>query len=133
MEFFFFWQAKTSNSPPPSVRTRRATAAAALVEDERDAPKSTSKLAFPKYSKMEKQEKISTLTGRLSTLSKVIHFPFALMLIHCLQSKSDKLLCGRILPVFNNVFGDTMCTGSYAAARDGSEDSSSGIKRSYSH
>ncbi|CAF1927912.1 BnaC05g18890D [Brassica napus] len=62
--------AKKSNSPPPSVRTRRATAAAALVEDDRDAPKSTSKLASPKYSKMEKQEKISTLTGRLSTLSK---------------------------------------------------------------
>ncbi|KAF8086774.1 hypothetical protein N665_0613s0042 [Sinapis alba] len=61
--------AKKSNSPPPSVRTRRATAAA-LVEDERDAPKSTSKLAFPKHSKLEKQEKISSLTGRLSTLSK---------------------------------------------------------------
>ncbi|CAH8386899.1 unnamed protein product [Eruca vesicaria subsp. sativa] len=58
--------AKKSNSPPPpSVRTRRATA-----EDERDAPKSTSKLASPKYSKLEKQEKISSLTGRLSTLSK---------------------------------------------------------------
>ncbi|CAG7864827.1 unnamed protein product [Brassica rapa] len=62
--------AKKSNSPPPSVRTRRATAAAALVEDQRDAPKSTSTLASPKYSKMDKQEKISSLTGRLSTLSK---------------------------------------------------------------
>ncbi|KAJ0257710.1 Uncharacterized protein HA466_0085320 [Hirschfeldia incana] len=63
--------AKKSNSPPPSVRTRRATAAAAsLVEDERDAPKSTLKLASPKYSKMDKQEKSSSLTGRLSTLNK---------------------------------------------------------------
>lgn len=69
-------QAKKSNSPPPSVRTRRATAAAALVEDERDVPKSTSKLASPKHSKLEKQEKSSSLTGRLSTLSKVIQFPF---------------------------------------------------------
>ncbi|KAH0911584.1 hypothetical protein HID58_034905 [Brassica napus] len=68
--------AKKSNSPPPSGRTRRATAAAALVENERDAPKSTSKLASPKHSKMEKQERFSTLTGRLSTLSKVIQFYF---------------------------------------------------------
>uniref|UniRef100_A0A1J3JWI9 Uncharacterized protein n=1 Tax=Noccaea caerulescens TaxID=107243 RepID=A0A1J3JWI9_NOCCA len=66
--------AKKSNSPPPSLRTRRATAAAALVEDERDAPKSTSKLASPKYEskqvKVEKPEKSLTLPGRLSTLSK---------------------------------------------------------------
>ncbi|KAJ4916507.1 hypothetical protein Rs2_02057 [Raphanus sativus] len=63
--------AKKSNSPPPSVRrTRRVTAAAALLEDERDAPKSTLKLASPKYSKMDKPEKSSSLTGRLSTLSK---------------------------------------------------------------
>ncbi|KAG2318740.1 hypothetical protein Bca4012_055068 [Brassica carinata] len=63
--------AKKSNSPPPSTRTRRATAAAAaLMEDERDAPKSTSKLASPRQSKLEKTEKSSSLTGRLSTLSK---------------------------------------------------------------
>ncbi|CAH2033739.1 unnamed protein product [Thlaspi arvense] len=63
--------AKKSNSPPPSSRTRRATA---LVEEERDAPKSTSKLASPKYEpkhvKLEKPEKSSSLPGRLSSLSK---------------------------------------------------------------
>ncbi|CAN7133844.1 unnamed protein product [Brassica rapa subsp. narinosa] len=63
--------AKKSNSPPPpSVRTRRATAAASLMEEERDAPKSISKLASPKNSKVEKLEKSLSLTGRLSTLSK---------------------------------------------------------------
>ncbi|KAF8081029.1 hypothetical protein N665_0909s0016 [Sinapis alba] len=62
--------AKKSNSPPPSTRTRRATAAAALMEEERDAPRSTSKLTSPKHSKLEKTEKSSSLTGRLSTLSK---------------------------------------------------------------
>ncbi|CAH8253360.1 unnamed protein product [Arabidopsis lyrata] len=65
--------AKKSDSPPPSMRTRRATAAA-LLEDEREAPKSTSKLASPKheskYSKLEKTEKSLSLPGRLSTLSK---------------------------------------------------------------
>ncbi|KAL0795380.1 hypothetical protein Bca101_066757 [Brassica carinata] len=59
--------AKKINSPPPIVRTRRATA---LLEDEKDAPKSTSKLTSPKHSKLEKPEKSSRLTGRLSTLSK---------------------------------------------------------------
>lgn len=67
-------QAKKGDSPPPSMRTRRATAAA-LLEDEREAPKSTSKLASPKheskYSKLEKTEKSLSLPGRLSTLSKV--------------------------------------------------------------
>ncbi|VYS47032.1 unnamed protein product [Arabidopsis thaliana] len=57
-------QAKKNDSPPPSVRTRRATAAS-LLEDEREAPKSTSK-----YSKLEKPEKSLSLPGRLSTLSK---------------------------------------------------------------
>jgi hypothetical protein len=56
--------AKKNDSPPPSVRTRRATAAS-LLEDEREAPKSTSK-----YSKLEKPEKSLSLPGRLSTLSK---------------------------------------------------------------
>ncbi|KAL1223009.1 hypothetical protein V5N11_019504 [Cardamine amara subsp. amara] len=64
---------KKSDSPPPSMRTRRATAAA-LVEVERDAPKSISKIASPKheskYSKLERPEKSSSLQGRLSTLSK---------------------------------------------------------------
>ncbi|CAH8382960.1 unnamed protein product [Eruca vesicaria subsp. sativa] len=59
---------KKSNSPPPSVRTRRATAA--LMEEEREAPKTTCKLTSPKYSKVEKPEKSLSLTGRLSTLSK---------------------------------------------------------------
>ena len=72
-------QAKKSNSPPPSVRTRRATAAAALMEEERDAPKSISKLASPNHSKVEKPEKSWSLTGRLSTLSKVIQFVSALL------------------------------------------------------
>lgn len=64
-------QVKKSDSPPPSMRTRRATAASLLE----DAPKSTSKLASPKYeskySKLEKPEKSLSLPGRLSTLSKV--------------------------------------------------------------
>ncbi|KFK44453.1 hypothetical protein AALP_AA1G258800 [Arabis alpina] len=59
--------AKKSDSPSSILRTRRA---AALVEDERDAPKSTSKIASPKYIKLEKPEKSLSLPGRLSTLSK---------------------------------------------------------------
>ncbi|KAJ0247615.1 Uncharacterized protein HA466_0160520 [Hirschfeldia incana] len=62
---------KKSNSPPPSTRTRRATAAAAaLMEDEREAPRSISKLASPRKIMVEKTEKSLSLTGRLSTLSK---------------------------------------------------------------
>ncbi|XP_010498886.1 PREDICTED: uncharacterized protein LOC104776501 [Camelina sativa] len=64
----FYSSAKKSDSPPPSMRTRRTTAAA-MVEDVRDAPKSTLKMVSPKY-KLEKPEKGLSLPGRLSTLSK---------------------------------------------------------------
>ncbi|VVA92307.1 unnamed protein product [Arabis nemorensis] len=62
--------AKKSNSPPPILRTRSTIATAALVEDERDAPNSTSKMASPKHNQLDKPEKSLSLPGRLSTLSK---------------------------------------------------------------